>query len=66
VADLPLEPEAVEPARRQKDRVEPTLAPLAQPRVDVAPERLDRKRRLQRQQLRAPAHRRRPDPHAGT
>ena len=59
------EPEPVEPARREDDRVEPPLAALAQPGVDVAAERLDRERRLEREQLRPPAHRRRPDPHPG-
>ena len=44
----------------------PALAALAQPRVDVPAQRLDRERRLEREQLRAPAHRRGADPHART
>ena len=63
-ADLGLEAEPVEPARGQHDRVQPALAALAQPRVDAA-QRLDRERRLEREQLGAAAHRRRPDPHPG-
>src|SRR6266576_6936108 len=35
--DLAAEPEPVEPARGKYDRIEPPLAPLAEPRVDVAP-----------------------------
>ena len=62
--DLRLEPEPVEPARRQHHGIETTLATLAQPGVDVAAERLDRERRLERQQLRAAANRRCPDPHS--
>ena len=51
-ADLVREPEPVEPAGREHDRVEPALAQLAQARVDVAAQRLDRERRLEREQLR--------------
>src|SRR5207244_295029 len=57
--DLAREPEPVEPARREHDRVEPALAALAEPRVDVPAQRLDRERRLEREELSAPAHRRR-------
>jgi hypothetical protein len=63
VTDLAAEPEAVEAAGGQHDRIEATLAALAQPRVDVAAERLDRERRLERQELGAAPHGRRPDPH---
>ena len=59
------EAEPVEAARREHDGVEPALAALAQARVDVAAQRLDRQRRLEREQLRAPAHRGRADPHPG-
>src|SRR5437870_72104 len=45
--------------------VEPALAALAQPRVDVPAQRLDRERRLEREKLCAPPHRRRPNPHPG-
>src|SRR5581483_4108675 len=62
--DLAREPEPVEPARREHDRVEAALAALAQARVDVAAQRLDRERRLEREQLCAPPHRRSPDPHS--
>ena len=64
-ADLVREPEPVEAAGREHDRVEPALARLAQARVDVAAQRLDRERRLEREQLRAAAHRRGADAHAG-
>ena len=59
------EAEPVEAARGEDDRVEPALAALAQPRVDVAAQRLDRERRLEREQLRLPPHRRRADAHPG-
>ena len=59
--DLAAEPEPVEPARGQHDGVEATLAALAQPRVDVAAQRLDRERRLEREQLCAPPRGRRAD-----
>ena len=59
------EAEPVEPARGEDDRVEPALAALAQARVDVAAQRLDRERRLEREQLRAPAHRGGADAHPG-
>src|SRR3954452_8978664 len=63
--DLAAEPEAVEPARGEHDRIEAPLAPLAQPRVDVAAQRLDGERGLEREQLRLPPHRGRADPHPG-
>ena len=65
MADLRAEPEPVEPAGGEDDGVEAALAALAQPGVDVSAERLDRERRLEREQLRAAAHRGRPDPHPG-
>ena len=55
--DLVGEPQPVEPAGREHDRVEAALAALAEPRVDVAAERLDRERGLEREQLGAPANR---------
>src|SRR5207249_10295587 len=42
-ADLAAEPEPVEAAGCEDDRVERPLSPLAQPRLDVSTERLDRK-----------------------
>src|SRR6266516_4868117 len=51
VADLGVQAEPVEAAGRQDDRIEPTLATLAQAGVDVAAQRLDREARLARQQL---------------
>ncbi len=63
--DLGLEPEPLEPAGGEDDRVEPALASLPEPGVDVAPERLDREGRVEREQLRAAADRRRADPHPG-
>ena len=42
-ADLAGEPEPIEPARSEHDGVEPALAALAQARVDVAAQRLDRR-----------------------
>ena len=62
-ADLASEAQAVEPARRENDRVEAPLVALPEPGVDVPAHRLDPKLRLQREQLRAAAHRRGPDPH---
>ena len=62
-ADLAREPEPVEPAGGEHDRVEPSLGALAQPRVDVAAQRLDRERRLEREQLRLAPRRRRADAH---
>ena len=53
VTDLGVQAEAVEAARRQHDGVEPALPAFAQPRLDVAAQRLDRERRLEREQLRA-------------
>src|SRR5436305_6998175 len=64
VPDFVAEPEPVEPARGEHDRVEPALATLAQARVDVAAQRLDRERRIAREQLRLPPNRSRPDAHA--
>ena len=55
MSDLGVQAEAVETTGGQHDRVEAALAALAQPRVDVAAQRLDRERRLEREQLRAPA-----------
>ena len=63
-ADLVAEPEPVEAARGKHNRVEPALDALAQARVDVAAQRLDRQLGHEREQLRAPAHRRRADAHA--
>src|SRR5581483_3000452 len=51
-ADLVREAEPVEAAGREDDGVEPALGALAQARVDVAAKRLDRQRRLEREQLR--------------
>ena len=65
MADLAGEAEPVEPAGGEHDRVEPALAALAQPRVDVPAQRLDRQLRLEREQLCAPPHRRGADPHPG-
>ena len=65
MADLVGEPEPVEPAGGEHDRVEPALPTLAEARVDVAPHRLDRERRLEREQLGAPPDRGGPDPHPG-
>jgi hypothetical protein len=64
VADLGAEAEAVEAARGEHDRVEPALAALAQARVDVSAQRLDRERRLEREQLRLPPCGRGADAHA--
>ena len=61
--DLALEPEPVEPARGEHDRVEASLASLAQARVDVAAQRLDREGRVEREQLRLAPHGRGADPH---
>src|SRR5204863_9223431 len=65
-ADLTREPEPVEAAGREDNRVEPPLPALAQARVDVASQRLDRKGRLEPEQLRAPPDRRGTDPHPRT
>ena len=61
-SDLLLETKPVEPAGGEDDGVEPALAALPQPRVDVAAQRLDRERRLQRKELRATPDRGRADP----
>ena len=58
------EPEPVEPAGGEHDRIEPALSKLAQARVDVAAQRLDRERRFEREELRATARGRGADPHA--
>ena len=60
--DLGGETETIEPARRENDSVEPALASLAQARVDVPSQRLDRELGLEREQLRASPYRRCPDP----
>ena len=65
MADLVGEPEPVEPAGSEHDGIEPALSALPQTRVDVPPQRLDRERRLAREQLSAPAHGGGPDPHPG-
>ena len=65
VPDLRAEPEAVEPACREDDRVEAPLSALPQPRVDVSTHRLDRERRLERKKLRPAPNRRRADAHPG-
>jgi hypothetical protein len=62
-ADLRCEPEPVEAACRQHDRVEPTFAHLPQAGLDVASERLDAQRRLEREQLRTSPRGGGPDPH---
>src|SRR5213076_390042 len=54
VADLGVQAEPVKAAGRQDDRVEPSLAALAQTRIDVAAQRLDRELGLERQQLGPP------------
>src|SRR5207253_2709424 len=64
-ADLAGEAEPVEPAGSEDDRVEPTLATLAQACVDVATKGLDRERRLEREQLRAATDRGGADTHPG-
>src|SRR5207302_2891240 len=56
VTDLGREAEPIEAAGRQHDRVEPALAALAQPGVDVPAQGLDRESRLEREQLRLAAH----------
>ena len=63
MADLGGEAEPVEAARREHDRVEAALAALAQTRVDVPAKRLDRERRLEREQLCLPPRGRGADPH---
>ena len=63
--DAIAEPEPLQAGRGQHDGVVLAFVELAQPRVDVPAQRLDRQGRLEREQLRAPAHRRRPDPHPG-
>ena len=65
MTDLGSEPEPVETAGREHDRIQPALPALAQTRLDVPAQRLDRERRLEREQLRAPANRGCPDPHPG-
>ena len=64
-ADLGSEAEPVEPAGGEHDGVESPLAALAQTRVDVSAQRLDRQLRLEREQLCAPPHRGGADPHPG-
>jgi len=63
--DLSGEAEAVEPAGREHNGVEPPLASLSQPRIDVAAQRFDREGRLEREQLSPPPHRRGTDPQPG-
>jgi hypothetical protein len=65
-ADLAGQPESIETARREHDRVEPALAALPQARVDVPAQRLDGERRLEREKLRATSRRRRADAHPRT
>src|SRR5581483_9130766 len=55
--------EPVEPAGREHDRVEAALASLPETSVDVAAQRLDRKRGVEREELRLPPHRGGADPH---
>src|SRR5262245_63815441 len=64
-ADLVRETEPVEAARCEHDGVELPFVALAQARVDVAAQRLDPQRRLEREQLRLSAHGRSADAHAG-
>ena len=64
VADLGFQPEAVEPAGGEDDRVEAPLGALAETRVDVPAQRLYGERRLEREQLRAAACGRGADAHA--
>ena len=59
------EPEPVEAGRREHDRVEAALAHLAEARVDVAPQRLDRDLGLEREQLARRRDGGRADPHPG-
>src|SRR5919197_587549 len=62
-ADLGREAEPVEAAGGEHDGIQPALDALAQARVDVAAQRLNRERGLEREQLRAPPHRGSADPH---
>src|SRR6185295_1317370 len=54
MTDLGSEPEPVETAGGEHDRIQSALPALAQTGLDVPPQRLDRERRLEREQLRAP------------
>jgi hypothetical protein len=62
--DLVSEPEPLEPARGEDDRVEAAFAAFAEAGVDVAAKRLDREGRLQCEKLRSAADRRCPNAHA--
>src|SRR5213078_1956771 len=62
-ADLSPEPQPVEAGRGEHDRVQPALAALAQPRIDVPAERLDRQLWFEREQLRLAPDRRGADAH---
>ena len=63
--DLAAEPEPVEPAGGEHDRVETALAALPQACFDIAAQGLDRQRRLEREQLGTPARGGRADAHPG-
>src|SRR3954471_16362354 len=65
MTDLGSEPEPVETASREHDRIEPALPALAQTRLDVTAKWLDRERRLDCEELCAPADRCRTDPQPG-
>src|SRR5262249_28416666 len=58
-------PQPVETARREHDGIEPALATLPQAGVDVSPQRLDRQRGLEREQLSLAPHGGRADAHPG-
>src|SRR5262249_6779747 len=64
-AALTTEPEPVETCRGEHDGVQPALAALAQPRIDVAAKRLDRQFWLEREELRLAPDRRGTDTHSG-
>ena len=63
VPDLAGEPEPIETACGEDDRIQAALATLAQARVDVPAQRLDGQRRLEREELRTAADGRGADPH---
>ena len=64
--DLVRQPQPIETGRLENHRIESTLTALAETRIDIAAQRLDRESRLERQQLRPAASRRRAAPHASS
>src|SRR6185295_18333117 len=65
MADLVAKPQPIKPGGSEHDGIEPPLAALAEPGIDVPAQRLDGEVGLESQQLRPSTRRGGSDPHSG-